>query len=203
LPTPTTTPAAPEPQEPDTPALRAAALSYAARGWHVIPLRPGGKRPAFPDLTEDRCTGTDPRCRAAGRHVTWQERSTTCPDRITRGWSSPFGIGIACGPSDLVVVDLDTYKPSPDPGKRARRVEELAALGLPEDACGADVLAAIVAARGLVLPETYTVATPRTGNATTPCSSPPPTSASWSQGEPSPRTGPRPICWTPPACTSA
>jgi hypothetical protein len=164
LPTPTTAVAAPEPQEPDTSALRAAALSYAARGWHVIPLRPGGKRPAFPDHAEDRCIGTDPRCRAAGRHVTWQERSTTDADRIWRAWSSlPYGVGIACGPSRMVVVDQDTYKPLPDPAKRARRVAELAALGLPEDADGAAVLAAIVAARGLDLPDTYTVATPSGG----------------------------------------
>ena len=153
----------PQPQGPDTTALRAAALSYAARGWHVIPLRPGGKRPAFPDHAEDRCTGTDPRCRTAGRHVTWQERATTDPDRITRGWSSPFGVGIACGPSGLVVLDLDTYKPSLDAAKRARRVAELRTLDLPEEADGAQVLAAIVARRGLVLPDTYTVATPSGG----------------------------------------
>jgi hypothetical protein len=89
---------APEPQEPITTALRAAALAYAARGWHVFPLRPDDKRPAFPGHDADHCTGADPRCRAAGRHVQWEERATTCPDRIARAWSSlPYGIGIACG----------------------------------------------------------------------------------------------------------
>lgn len=122
MPTPTTASATSEPQEPNTSALRAAALSYAARGWHVFPLRPGSKRPAFPDHTADRCTGNDPRCRTAGRHATWEERSTTDPDRITRAWSSTsYGIGIACGPSGLVVVDLDTPKPGEAPPKKWQR----------------------------------------------------------------------------------
>jgi hypothetical protein len=115
-------PATPEPEEPITTALRAAALSYAARGWHVFPLRPGDKRPAFPGHTQDRCTGADPRCRAAGRHVTWEERATTDPDRISRAWSSvPYGIGIACGPSGLVLVDLDVPKPGQTPPPQWQR----------------------------------------------------------------------------------
>ena len=44
--------------------LRTAALLYASRGWHVFPLRPGDKRPAFPDHAEADCNRTDPRCRA-------------------------------------------------------------------------------------------------------------------------------------------
>ncbi|HEX6970317.1 MAG TPA: bifunctional DNA primase/polymerase [Micromonosporaceae bacterium] len=99
--------------------LLTAALGYAERGWHVFPLRPGDKRPAFPNHAAVDCTGSDPRCRAAGRHLGWEERATTCPDRIRRAWSTrPYGIGIACGPSNLVVVDLDTPKPgqTPPPG---------------------------------------------------------------------------------------
>ncbi len=91
------------------PDLLAAALAHAARGWHVFPLRPNDKRPAFPDHTADDCTGRDPRCRAG--HVGWEQRATTDPDRIRRAWSArPYGIGIACGPSGLVVVDLDVPK---------------------------------------------------------------------------------------------
>ncbi|MGC4891191.1 bifunctional DNA primase/polymerase [Micromonospora sp. DT227] len=93
------------------PDLLAAALGHAARGWHVFPLRPDDKRPAFPDHTADDCTGRDPRCAAAGRHLGWEQRATCDPDRIRRAWSTrPYGIGIACGPSGLVVVDLDTPK---------------------------------------------------------------------------------------------
>jgi hypothetical protein len=93
------------------PDLLTAALDHAARGWHVFPLRPNDKRPAFPDHPEDACTGRDPRCRQAGRHVGWEERATIDPARISRAWSAArFGIGIACGPSGLLVVDLDRPK---------------------------------------------------------------------------------------------
>ncbi|GLZ02434.1 bifunctional DNA primase/polymerase [Actinoplanes sp. NBRC 103695] len=89
--------------------LREVALATAARGWHVFPLRPDDKRPAFPDHAQQACTGTDPRCRNG--HTGWEARATVDPDRIRRGWAStPYGVGIACGPSGLVVVDLDTPK---------------------------------------------------------------------------------------------
>jgi Bifunctional DNA primase/polymerase, N-terminal len=64
------------------------ALSAAASGWHVFPCAPGGKRPAL--------------------RGNWQDRATTSADQICGWWTqSPFNIGIACGPSGLVVVDLD------------------------------------------------------------------------------------------------
>ncbi|MFF0152627.1 bifunctional DNA primase/polymerase [Micromonospora sp. NPDC005203] len=91
--------------------LLTAALAHAERGWHVFPLRPDDKRPAFPDHTADDCAGRDPRCRAAGHHLGWEPRATTDPDRIRRAWTArPYGIGIACGPSCLLVVDLDVSK---------------------------------------------------------------------------------------------
>jgi hypothetical protein len=158
-PKPPPTPAAePEPQTPEQmrSALRAAALSYAARGWHVFPVRPGDKRPAFPDHPEDRCTGTDPRCQAAGRHVTWEERATTDPDRIGRAWSTtPFGVGIACGPSGLLVVDLDVPKPGQTPPQVWQR---------PGVVDGADVFAHLCERHGGTdFPDTPTVLTPSDG----------------------------------------
>src|SRR5436305_905965 len=66
--------------------LQRIALDLAGRGWPVFPLRPGDKRPAFPDHPAAACTGRDPRCRTAGRHVGWEDRATTDPDRIRRGW---------------------------------------------------------------------------------------------------------------------
>jgi len=89
------------------------ALAAAARGWHVFPLRPDDKRPAFPNHPADACTQQDPRCRAG--HVGWEDRATTDADRIRRGWAeTPYGVGIACGPSGLLVIDLDALKVGQD-----------------------------------------------------------------------------------------
>ena len=138
----------------DTHAALTAALDAAARGWHVFPVRPGEKRNAVPDHTADRCTGTDPRCR--GGHQGWEPRATTDPARITRAWSStPYNIGIATGPSGLVVLDLDVPKPGEEPPPRWRGP------GIGE---GADVLAALCEGAGEAFPwETFVVRTRRGG----------------------------------------
>ncbi|GAA1423071.1 bifunctional DNA primase/polymerase [Catellatospora coxensis] len=67
-----------------------AALHAAGRGWRVFPVTPDDKTPAV---------------RA------WEQRATTDLDRIRRCWSAgPFNIGLATGPSGLVVIDLDLIK---------------------------------------------------------------------------------------------
>jgi len=140
-----------------------AALTYAARGWHVFPLRPDrsdatdpdeAKRPAFPNrCTAERCDRRDPRCRAAGRHVGWEERATTDPDRIRRAWTTrPYGIGIACGPSGLVVIDCDTRKPDQTPPDQWG-----------SDTTGLDVLTALASHHGGGIDPTYAVSTGRGG----------------------------------------
>ncbi len=41
----------------------------------------------------------------------WESRATTDPDRIRAAWATgAFNVGIATGPSNLVVVDLDVPK---------------------------------------------------------------------------------------------
>lgn len=131
----------------------AAALDYAARGWHVFPLLPGSKRPACPGHPAARCDRSDPYCRRG--HAGWETRATTSEPRIVRAWSSqPYGIGIACGPSELLVIDTDR----PKPGFTAESAEQ--AQGLDS---GDQVLNDLAAAHGLRLPDTYTVSTPSGG----------------------------------------
>ncbi|WBB48409.1 bifunctional DNA primase/polymerase [Verrucosispora sp. WMMA2044] len=135
------------------PDLLTAALGHAERGWHVFPLRPDDKRPAFPDHAAEQCTGRDPRCRAAGRHIGWEDRATTDLDRIRRAWSArPYGIGIACGPSRLVVIDLDIRKPG-----------QTMPPGYHGHGCGLTVLTALAARHGGTIDPTYTVTTGRRG----------------------------------------
>lgn len=103
--------------------LLTAALDYAARGWHVFPIRPRSKKPATPDHPAHLCDGTDLRCHDG--HTGWEQRATTDPERITRAWTQrSYGIGIACGPSHLVVIDLDTPT-DPDHLTGAARLAEL------------------------------------------------------------------------------
>ncbi|MEU8134612.1 bifunctional DNA primase/polymerase [Streptodolium elevatio] len=117
------------------PNLKAAALACAERGWHVFPLVPGAKRPAVTD---------------------WENRATTDTARITRCWDhAPYNIGIACGPSGLVVVDLDTAKDGEEPKEPWSREDVT---------CGADVLAVLAKNAEAPYPDsTFAVSTPSGG----------------------------------------
>jgi hypothetical protein len=137
----------------DREALTAAALALAGRAWRVFPLLPGDKRPAFPNHSQDRCDRTDWWCRHG--HLGWEPRATVDRDRIVRCWATTgWNIGVAAGPSGLVVVDLDV----PKPGQRPP--DEWALLGI---TCGADVFAELAARARQPMPVTFTVATPSGG----------------------------------------
>ncbi|WP_346012269.1 bifunctional DNA primase/polymerase [Streptomyces sp. SID3343] len=120
------------PLAPDDNPLKTAALSAAARGWRVFPLVPGAKRPAVRD---------------------WETRATTDAERIARCWDlAPYNIGLATGPSGLVVVDLDKPKNEDDVPKGPWANENVAD--------GADVLAILATRAEASFPDaTFTVTT--------------------------------------------
>ncbi|GII03107.1 bifunctional DNA primase/polymerase [Planobispora takensis] len=120
----------------NAPELLRYALAAAARGWHVFPLTPGDKVPL--------------------KGMSWTQHTTTDPEVIGRIWArTPFNIGIACGPSRLVVIDLDVPKPGEHPP---------AGWDQPGVCEGADVFALICEqARQPVPWETFTVRTRRGG----------------------------------------
>ncbi|MFB8759182.1 bifunctional DNA primase/polymerase [Streptomyces nigra] len=121
--------------------LLASALTAAERGWPVIPLHPGSKRPA--GHAERACPVTG---RCAGGHRTPEERATTDPALIHAAWADrPYNVGIATGPAGLLVIDLDPVK-----------AEE--PKGAPD---GATSLQALCERAGQVLPDTYRVRTAR------------------------------------------
>ncbi|MFJ4360649.1 bifunctional DNA primase/polymerase [Streptomyces massasporeus] len=120
-------------------ALMRAALNAAERGWHVFPLRPGTKRPALHG--ETACPHTGPCARG---HRKWEVRATTDPDRIRAAWSqAAFNVGIATGPSGLLVVDLDVPK-------------DKSSTDAP---CGATTFGALCERTGQVVPRSRTVRT--------------------------------------------
>ncbi|MGH3823259.1 MAG: bifunctional DNA primase/polymerase [Pseudonocardiaceae bacterium] len=115
--------------------LHAWALHFAARGWRVFPVTPGAKKPP-----------------AVNR---WETRASTDPGQIRYWWrETPFGVGIATGPSGLVVVDLDV--PKPGEGVPA----PWATLGIRS---GIAVLRSLARQHGTGLTPTYAASTPSGG----------------------------------------
>ena len=115
--------------------LMSSALSLAERGWHVFPCVPGGKRPAL--------------------RGNWHDHATTEPAHIRAWWSQvAYNIGIACGPSGLVVIDLDV----------PHGIRRVSPAGGRSTVSGADVLADLCDQHGRPYPlPTYAVGTPSGG----------------------------------------
>lgn len=108
-----------------------AAIAAARQGLAVFPCRPGDKRPAV-----DR----------------WEERACSDPELVARYWPSDrHNAGIACGPSGLVVIDLDTHGALPEDWL------------LPGIVDGRDVLAQLAEWADQPWPSTRTVTTPSGG----------------------------------------
>ena len=122
------------------PVLLRAALAAAMRGWHVFPCAVGGKRPAL--------------------RGNWQDLATTSPGQVRGWWSrAPYNIGIACGPSGLVVIDLDL--PHEDRGNQNDDDDDK---GVLFPLSGADRLSGLARRHGERYPGgTYIVDTPSGG----------------------------------------
>jgi hypothetical protein len=119
--------------------LAVAALTAAGRGWYVFPLTPRCKQPLR-------------------RFTDWERHASIDPRRVRAFWGSgqTFNVGIACGPSGLVVIDLDTPKPGEKPPP--------AWADQPGINDGADVFAALCERHGQPFPsDTFTVTTRRGG----------------------------------------
>ena len=82
--------------------LLTAALAYGKLGWRVLPIREG---------TKDR-----PHLRE------WGVWATSNPKQITKWWTAwpRDNIGLACGPSLIAVVDVDTKE-----GKNGQRTIDI------------------------------------------------------------------------------
>lgn len=94
------------------------ALWCAKQGWPVHPLAPGRKTPA---ANCGRCQGQrhssqDCACIKEGRWCHGFHAATTEASRIRAWWAQQprFGVGVACGPAGLVVIDVDSH-PAPLP----------------------------------------------------------------------------------------
>ncbi|MFI9297585.1 bifunctional DNA primase/polymerase [Streptomyces gardneri] len=89
----------------------------ATRGWPVHPLAPGRKTPAAScttcrDREHDRAACP---CRAAGRWCHGFHAATLDMSRISSWWGShpEMGVGVACGPANLVIIDVDAHTAQP------------------------------------------------------------------------------------------
>ncbi len=113
--------------------LRHSAHTAAAAGYFVFPVLPRRKTPAIED---------------------WEANATRDPAQITQWWTDNSGknVGIATGPSGLVVIDLDQGHGDTAPSSFAGARN------------GADVLSRLAEAAGAPAPtDTFTVLTPAGG----------------------------------------
>lgn len=129
----------------------AAVMMY---GWSVFPCGTATGGHGHPPGSHPDCA----RCRAEKaprRGWRWQSHRTANPAVVRKHWPADGpNLGIACGPSRLVVVDLDTPAHGADLPDQWRRS------GVHE---GADVLACLLEEHGQGWPATHTVMTASRG----------------------------------------
>lgn len=154
----------------------------AGQGWYVHPLAPGLKIPPASCALCRETIAKQPnpqyiqheieecRCIEAGRHCHGVRAATTDPALIDQWWSEnpEYGVGVAAGPSNLLIVDLDLHQSTPPQPEKI-----LPGLDLPDGLdpatirSGLDTLALLCSLRRAPLltesPETFNVRTPSGG----------------------------------------
>jgi len=123
----------------------------------------GEANPLYIPHEIDKC-----RCIPAGRHCHGVRAATTDPDLIDRWWAEDprYGVGVACGPSGLVILDIDNHGTD-----RPENSDILPGVAVDQDAAdfesGWDTIAALCAVRNAKLPwiepPTLSVLTPSGG----------------------------------------
>jgi bifunctional DNA primase/polymerase-like protein len=144
----------------------------AGHGWPVHPLAPGRKTPAAncaacrrPGHTHSGCP-----CLAAGRWCHGFHAATLDRDHIDQWWGShpQLGVGVACGPAGLVIIDIDAHpQPPPDRSRLLPGIPIGDHIDLTGLTNGFHTLAVLAALRGMKSPadddNTLRVRTPSGG----------------------------------------
>ncbi|WP_438306783.1 bifunctional DNA primase/polymerase (plasmid) [Streptomyces sp. HUAS TT11] len=143
-----------ETRSPSAPAGLPHAVAHwcAAQGWPVHPLAAGRKTPAANCAS---CKGQAHRaqdcpCLSAGRPCHGFHAATLNRARIDAWWTAEpsAGVGIACGPADLVVIDVDAHPaPVPDRNRLLPGIPIHESVNLAGLASGFDTLALLAALR--------------------------------------------------------
>ncbi|MFD6530947.1 bifunctional DNA primase/polymerase [Streptomyces sp. NPDC060184] len=144
----------------------------AAQGWPVHPLAAGRKTPVrnCPACRGSRHTPAMCPCLPEGRPCHGFHAATTDAALVDRWWNGArsLGVGVACGPAELVVIDIDAHQaPVPDRGRLLPGIEIPQEVRLDGLASGFDTLALLAAYRRETSPaqdvDTLRVRTPSGG----------------------------------------
>lgn len=166
-PVPTRSPIAAEPAD-----SRAVARWCAGNGWPVHPLAPGRKTPAgnCEFCRQERHTPETCPCIPQGKWCHGFHAATISGERIETWWSAPrvYGVGVSCGPANLVVIDVDAHSVEvPDRSRLLPGIPIGPQVNLTGLTTGFDTLALLAALRGQPSPaddeQTLRVRTPSGG----------------------------------------
>ncbi|MEU1536150.1 bifunctional DNA primase/polymerase [Streptomyces fagopyri] len=125
----------------------------AEQGWPVHPLAAGRKTPPAncPSCKDKQHPPANCPCLPAGRPCHGFHAATTNATRIDSWWSAhpSWGVGVACGGANLIVVDVDAHSvPVPDRSRLLPGIPIHDSVNLQGLASGYDTLALLAALRG-------------------------------------------------------